>query len=61
MNACIGDLRSSGMTTHVNKIHHVTIITQVAKDFGEDEDWLRDIAIEMGIEDGGHLGLWRRR
>lgn len=40
------------MTTHVNKVHHVTTITQVAKDLGEDEDWLRDIAIEMEIEDG---------
>ena len=40
------------MTTHANKVHHVTTITQVAKDLGEDEDWLRDIAIEMEIEDG---------
>ncbi|MBB4423824.1 hypothetical protein GGD66_002368 [Bradyrhizobium sp. CIR48] len=27
-------------------------ITQVAKDLGEDEDWLWDIANEMEIEDG---------
>lgn len=47
-----GFRRSSGMTTHVNKVHHVTTITQVAKDLGEDEDWLPDIAIEMEIEDG---------
>ena len=40
------------MTTHVNKVHHVTTITQVAKDLGEDEDWLWDIANEMEIEDG---------
>lgn len=40
------------MTTHVNKVHHVTTITQVAKDLGEDEDWLRDISIELEIEDG---------
>jgi hypothetical protein len=40
------------MTTHVNKVHHATTITQVAQDLGEDEDWLRDIAIEMEIEDG---------
>ena len=40
------------MTTHVNKLHHVTTISQVAKDLGEDEEWLRDIAIEMEIEDG---------
>ncbi|HTO62101.1 MAG TPA: hypothetical protein VMM15_12695 [Bradyrhizobium sp.] len=40
------------MTTQVNKVHHVTTITQVAKDLGEDEDWLRDVANEMEIEDG---------
>ena len=40
------------MTTYVNKVHHVTTITQVAKDLGEDEDWLWDIANEMEIEDG---------
>nr|WP_244608049.1 hypothetical protein [Bradyrhizobium vignae] len=37
-------------TTHVNKVHHVTTITLVAKDLGEDEDWLRDVANEMEIE-----------
>ena len=37
------------MTTHVNKVHHVTTITQVAKDLGEDEDWLWDIEIEDGV------------
>jgi hypothetical protein len=52
LDAGISDLCSSGMTTHVNKVHHVTTITQVAKELGEDEDWLRDIAIEMEIEDG---------
>ncbi|MGY2847593.1 hypothetical protein ACVIWU_002529 [Bradyrhizobium sp. USDA 4509] len=40
------------MTTHANKVHHVTTITKVAKDLGEDEDWLWDIANEMEIEDG---------
>ena len=40
------------MTTHVNKVHHVTTITQIASDLGEDEDWLWDIANEMEIEDG---------
>ena len=45
------DVRASGMM-HVNKVHHVTTITQVAKNLGEDEDWLRDISIEMEIEDG---------
>jgi hypothetical protein len=52
LDAGISVLRSSGMTTHVNQVHHVTTITRVAKDLGEDEDWLRDIAIEMEIEDG---------
>ena len=37
---------------HVNKVHHVTTITRVAEDLGEDEDWLRDVANEMDIEDG---------
>jgi hypothetical protein len=37
---------------HVNKVHHVTTISRVAEDLGEDEDWLRDIADEMEIEDG---------
>jgi hypothetical protein len=45
-------LLSSGVTIHVNKVHHVTTITQVAKDLGEDEDWLRDVANEMEIDDG---------
>jgi hypothetical protein len=37
---------------HVNKVHHVTTITRVAENLGEDEDWLRDVANEMEIEDG---------
>jgi hypothetical protein len=37
---------------HTNKVHHVTTINQVAKNLGEDEDWLSDIAIDMEIEDG---------
>ena len=40
------------MTTHVNKVHHVTTIDRVAKDLGEEEDWLSDVAMEMEIEDG---------
>jgi hypothetical protein len=43
------------MTTHVNKVHHVTTINRVAQDLGIDEDWLWDVANEMEIEDG-HLG-----
>ena len=37
---------------HINKVHHVTTITRVAQVLGEDEDWLRDVANEMEIEDG---------
>ena len=40
------------MSTHVNKVHHVTTITPVAEDLGEDEGWLRDVANEMEVEDG---------
>ena len=40
------------MTTHVNKGHHVTTITRVAEDLGEDEDWLHHVANEMDAEDG---------
>lgn len=49
------------MTMHVNKVHHVTTITQVAKDLGEDEGWLTDLANEMEIEDGVIWVLWRWR
>jgi hypothetical protein len=37
---------------HVNKVHHVTTITRVAENLGEDEDWLWDVANEMDAEDG---------
>ena len=40
------------MTTHVNKVHHVTTIARVAAQLGEDEDWLHDVANKMEIEDG---------
>jgi len=43
---------ASCMTMHVNKVHHVTTIAQVARDLGEDEQWLWDVATEMEIEDG---------
>ena len=44
---------SSGcLIMHVNKVHHVTTINRVAKDLGEDEDWISDVANEMEIEDG---------
>lgn len=38
LDASISDLRPSGMTTHVNKVHHVSTITKVARDLGEDDD-----------------------
>jgi hypothetical protein len=37
---------------HVNKVSHITTISQVAKELGENEDWLFDIAAEMEPEDG---------
>lgn len=37
---------------HINKVHHVTTINRVAQELGEDEDWLRDVANEMDVEDG---------
>jgi hypothetical protein len=50
--ASINDFCSGGLIMHTNKVHHVTTINQVAKNLGEDEDWLSDIAIDMEIEDG---------
>ena len=47
-----GALRTSGTTIHFNKVHHVKTITRIAEDLGEDEDWLRDVASEMEVEDG---------
>ena len=38
--------------TQVNKVHHVHTIARVAAMLGEDEDWLREVAIEMDQEDG---------
>ncbi|AOO85160.1 hypothetical protein BHK69_29920 (plasmid) [Bosea vaviloviae] len=36
----------------VNKVHSVRTLALVAKDLGEDVDWLADIAIDMEPEDG---------
>jgi hypothetical protein len=36
----------------VNKVHHVHTLARAAEMFGEDEDWLLDIACEMDAEDG---------
>ena len=44
--------RSGRLIMHVNKVHHVTTINRVAKDLGENEDWLSDVANEMDVEDG---------
>jgi hypothetical protein len=40
------------MTTHVNKVHHVTTINRVAEDLGVDEEVLSEVANGMEIEDG---------
>lgn len=37
---------------HVNKVSHVKTIERVAKELGEDVDWLHDVALEMDVEDG---------
>ena len=37
---------------HVNKVSRVKTIDRVAKELGEDVDWLFDVAIEMEPEDG---------
>jgi hypothetical protein len=37
---------------HVNKVSSVRTINPVAKDLGEDVDWLYDVASEMEPEDG---------
>jgi hypothetical protein len=36
----------------VKKVHSVTTIGRIAKDLGEDEDWLWDVANGMDPEDG---------
>jgi hypothetical protein len=48
----VGNLRPGSLIVHVNKVHHVTTINRVAKDLGEDADWLWDVANEMDVEDG---------
>jgi hypothetical protein len=50
--ASVSYRRAGRLTMHVNKVHHVTTINRVAKDLGEDEDWISDVANEMDIEDG---------
>ena len=50
--ASISYRRAGRLIMHINKVHHVTTINQVAKNLGEDEDWVSDVANEMEIEDG---------
>jgi hypothetical protein len=50
--ASISYSSSGRLIMHVNKVHHVTTIDRVAKDLGENEDWLFDVATEMDVEDG---------
>jgi len=50
--ASISCSRPGCLIMHVNKVHHVTTINRVAKDLGENEDWLFDVANEMDVEDG---------
>jgi hypothetical protein len=37
---------------HVNKVSHVKTIDRVAKELGEDVDWLHEVALDMDVEDG---------
>lgn len=37
---------------HVNKVSHVKTVDRVAKELGEDVDWLHEVALEMDVEDG---------
>ena len=37
---------------HTNKVSHVRTIDRVAKELGEDVDFLSDVAMEMETEDG---------
>lgn len=46
------DRRNRCLTMQVNKVYSVRTLTLVAKDLGEDADWLADIALDMEPEDG---------
>ena len=47
-----GHFGSDGLSMHVNKVSHVRTIDRVAKELGEDVDWLYHVALEMEPEDG---------
>ena len=50
--ASISYCRSGRLIMHVNKVHYFTTINRVAKDLGENEDWVFNVANEMDVEDG---------
>ncbi|WP_352917381.1 hypothetical protein [Mesorhizobium sp. M1143] len=52
MELAVQARRNRSLTMHINKMHSVRTIALVARDLGEDEDWLGQIAIEMEPEDG---------
>jgi hypothetical protein len=37
---------------HVNKVSHIKTIDLVAKELGEEVEWLHEVALEMDVEDG---------
>jgi hypothetical protein len=37
---------------HVNKVSHVKTVDLVARELGEDVDWLHEVALDMDVEDG---------
>ena len=40
------------LTMHINKVHAVRTLALVARELGEDADWLADIATDLEPEDG---------
>lgn len=46
------DHRNRSLTMQINKVHAVRTLAHVARDLGEDVDWLADIAIDMEPKDG---------
>jgi hypothetical protein len=46
------DHRNRSLTMQSYKVHSVRTLALVAKDLGEDVDWLADIANDMEPEDG---------
>jgi len=46
------DHRHRGLMMQLNKVHSVRTLALVARDLGEDEDRLADLALDMEPEDG---------